>query len=105
MGASIFSGNYVKILKSKFNLNDSAFVLADGTDPRIIATTAPIGSIHMNTTTGIICKKLDAGSSTNWSEIGSGLSGVNYIKDYDGSAIGSWVTYADAAGTSPVDGI
>ncbi len=28
----------------------------------------------------------------------------NYISDYDGSNIGKWATYADAAGTSPVDG-
>ena len=39
-----------------------------------------------------------------WTEVGSGSSGVNYIVDNDGSAIGSWVTYKDAAGTSPVDG-
>lgn len=30
--------------------------------------------------------------------------GLNYITDTDGLSIGSWVTYADAAGTSPVDG-
>ena len=29
---------------------------------------------------------------------------VNYISDNDGSAIGLWTTYADAAGTNPVDG-
>ena len=34
---------------------------------------------------------------------GSG-SGINYITATDGSAIGSWVTYADAAASSPVDG-
>jgi hypothetical protein len=33
-----------------------------------------------------------------------GSAGVNYIVDTDGSAIGAWVTYADAAATSPVDG-
>lgn len=29
--------------------------------------------------------------------------GINYITDTDGSAIGSWVTYADAAASTPVD--
>ena len=33
-----------------------------------------------------------------------GSSGVNYIPDNDGSVLGNWVTYADAAGTAPVDG-
>lgn len=49
--------------------------------------------------------KLNYYNGSAWAEVGSGSTGgINYIIDYDGSAIGSWVTYADAAGTSPVDG-
>lgn len=48
--------------------------------------------------------KLNYYNGTSWSEVGSGSSGINYITDYDGSAIGLWTTYADAAATSPVDG-
>lgn len=36
--------------------------------------------------------------------VGSGSSGINYINATDGTAIGDWTTYADAAGTNPVDG-
>jgi hypothetical protein len=104
MASTIFSGAYVKALKSKFNLNDSAHILADATDPRSSATTAPIGSIHMNTATGAICKKLDAGSSTNWAEVGSGTGSINYIKNYDGTSVTGWATYKDAAAINPVDG-
>lgn len=38
------------------------------------------------------------------SEISRLGGGINYIADRDGSSIGSWAAYADAAGTSPVDG-
>lgn len=34
----------------------------------------------------------------------TGGGGINYITDSDGSSLGSWVTYADAAAVSPVDG-
>lgn len=104
MASSIFSGNFVKFLKSKLNINDAAYILADGTDPRTSATNAPIGSLHLNTSSGAVTKKTDAGSSTNWSEVGVGSGTQNYIAASDGSAIGAWATYADAAATSPVDG-
>jgi hypothetical protein len=40
-----------------------------------------------------------------WGEIGGGAAGVNYITDTDAEGgVGSWATYADAAGTIPVDG-
>lgn len=49
--------------------------------------------------------KLNYYNGSAWTEVGSGSGGgVNYITETDGSVIGSWVTYADAAGTSPVDG-
>lgn len=48
--------------------------------------------------------KLNFYNGSAWSEVGSGSSSINYIIDYDGSAIGAWTTYADAAAASPVDG-
>lgn len=40
------------------------------------------------------------------SEVGAGGGGINYIDndDFEGNATTGWATYADAAGTSPVDG-
>ncbi len=39
-----------------------------------------------------------------WGAIaGSGGGGINYITATDGSTIGTWAAYADAAGTEPVD--
>jgi hypothetical protein len=43
------------------------------------------------------------GGIPTWSNIAAG-GGINYITDTDGTAIGSWTTYADAAAASPVDG-
>jgi hypothetical protein len=48
-------------------------------------------------------------NGTTWSAVGSGSGsgGINYLTgdntDFEGS-VGSWVAYADAAATSPVDG-
>ena len=45
-----------------------------------------------------------AGSA--WGAIGGSSSGVNYITDSDAeSGVGDWVTYADAAGATPVNGV
>lgn len=38
------------------------------------------------------------------SSASSGVGGINYISSYDGTSLTGWNTYADAAGTSPVDG-
>lgn len=104
--AVIFSGNDVKALKSNLDLNGQAKVLSGTVDPTASATSAPIGSIYLNTSNGNTYRKLDSGSSTNWSIVGSaGSSGINYVTN---SGIESTITgisaYADAAATSPVDG-
>lgn len=45
-------------------------------------------------------------ASTSWVKVGSGANtDVIYIDDNFQSGVSSWVTYADAAGTVPVDGI
>lgn len=41
---------------------------------------------------------------TNLTAVGSGSGGVNFISASDGSSLTGWSTYADAAGSSPVDG-
>jgi hypothetical protein len=59
-----------------------------------------------NTTTN----KLNVYSGTAWGDVGSGgAGGINYIQQNNGNndfeaATTGWATYADAAGTIPVDG-
>lgn len=62
----IFSGNDVKTLKSNIDINGNAKILSGNTDPTSVATSAPKGSIYLNTSTGFHYRKLDSGSSTNW---------------------------------------
>lgn len=45
--------------------------LTGSADPTVTATSANIGSVYTNTTTGDIYRKTDSGSSTNWSLIGT----------------------------------
>lgn len=104
--AVIFSGNDVKALKANLDLNGQAKVMSGTVDPTSVATSAPIGSIYLNTTNGNTYRKLDTGSSTNWQVVGSaGSSGINYISNAGiETAITGYSAYADAAGASPVDG-
>lgn len=103
--AVIFSGSDVKTLKSNIDLNGNAKILSGTVDPTSSATSAPVGSIYLNTSTGLTYRKLDSGSSTNWSVVGSGSSeGKNYVTNPDAeTGTTGWSTYADAAGTTPVD--
>lgn len=101
------SGNDVRLLKDQLDLNGTAKVLTGTDDPRSVAKDAPQGSLYLQTGSsgGKIFKKLDAGSSTNWTEVGSGAGGINYILNPDAEAgTTGWATYADAAATTPVDG-
>lgn len=105
MPAVIFSSTKVKTLKDTLTLNGNADIISSSVDPTSSAVNAPIGSLLINQTTGKQYRKLDSGSSTNWVEVGAGTSGINYITNPDAEAnTTGWVTYADAAGTSPVDG-
>lgn len=104
--AVIFQGNKVKTLKPNINIGDAAFVLTGTDDPTSVAQDAPRGSLYIKTDDGRIFKKLDNGSSTNWSNLSSGSSlGINYILNPDAEVNTSgWVTYADAAASRPVNG-
>lgn len=106
MSAVIFSGSDVKTLKSNIDLNGNSKVLSGAVDPTSSATSAPVGSLYLNTSNGLVYRKLDAGSTTNWQVLGSGSSsGKNYINNPDAEAnTTGWATYADAAGSRPVDG-
>lgn len=64
---AIFSGNFMKSLKSQFNLGDATYFLTGTADPTSSAQNAPAGSIYQNTSTGNVYKKNDNGNTTNWS--------------------------------------
>ncbi len=104
--AVIFSGNDVKSLKSNLDLNGNAKILSGSVDPSSSATSAPIGSIYLNTTNGNLYKKQDAGSSTSWVKLSvGGDAGINYITNPNAEQdVTGWSAYADAAGVVPVDG-
>jgi len=92
MPASIFAGSKVKTLKSTLSLNGGADIISSTTNPQTSAVSAEPGSLLLNTTSGTMYRKLDAGSTTNWVEVGAGTGGKNYIKnpDFDGGATTSW---------------
>lgn len=109
MSSTIFSnsGTEVKTLKDQLSLNDTAKIRTGTDDPRSVAKEGAQGSIYLQTGSsgGKVFKKLDSGTSTNWSEVGSGAGGINYITNPDAEAgTTGWVAYADAAGAIPVDG-
>lgn len=92
MPATIFAGSKVKALKSTLSLNGGADVISSATDPTSVAVDAAIGSLLLNTTSGKLYKKLDAGSSTNWQEVGAGTGGKNYITkgSFDTASTSGW---------------
>jgi len=105
MPSTIFSGSDVKTLKDNLSLNDKAKILPSNGSPAAGAgLAAPIGSLALDYTNGKTYKKIGA-LDTDWSELGSGVGGINYITNTDaGSGTAGWSTYADAAGAQPVDG-
>ncbi len=72
MGSPIlFAGNTAKLLKSTLDFNGQAQILSGTTDPSSVATSAPIGSIYLNSSNANLYRKTDSGSSTNWAIIGA----------------------------------
>ena len=101
------SGNDVRLLKDQLDLNGTAKVLT-GTDDQGPSQRTRLKRINLSSNRGHRrqgIQKLDAGSSTNWSEVGSGAGGINYILNPDAEAgTTGWATYADTAAATPVDG-
>jgi hypothetical protein len=103
--ATIFNGQKIKTLKDTLTLNGKSDIISSTFDPTASAVDAPIGSLLINQTSGKLYRKLDAGSSVNWEEVGAGVGGINYILNPSAEVnTTGWATYADAAGTAPVDG-
>jgi len=79
---AIFSGNFAKFLKNRFNLADTAYILTGTTDPRSVAADAPKGSLYLRQTVaanGEIYFKQDNGNTTAWSLVPNSLTDSKYI--------------------------
>lgn len=108
MPSVIFSGSKVKTLKDTININGKCDIVSGSGDPTLAAVDALQGSLYQSTGTGLIYRKMDNGSSTNWEVVGSGSSGSkNYAKGNDSTfdtGMGSnWAVYDDGSAT-PADG-
>ena len=106
MPATIFSGSTeLKSYRSNLSLNDVTKILSVSGNPASGAgTAAPVGSLALDYSNGKTYKKTGS-LNTEWSELGSGVGGINYVVNPDAeSGTTGWSTYADAAGAQPVDG-
>lgn len=80
--------------------NTSRITVPSGTKAALDALTRKEATIVYATDTD----KLYTDNGTVLTAIGSGTGNINYITASDGTVITGWAAYADAAGTSPVDG-
>lgn len=73
MAASIFNGNFVKLLKDQLKFNNTARILTGTDDPTVVAKDAEQGSVYLRTggSGGTAYIKTDAGSTVNWNALGS----------------------------------
>jgi hypothetical protein len=67
----IFSGNNAKTLKPNIDLFGNVTINSGAVDPTSVATFANAGSIYLNNSTGLVYRKTDNGSTTNWVALGS----------------------------------
>ena len=105
MSAVIFQGTSVKALKDKLKFFTSGSIESGTVDPTSSAVGADKGSLYINTSNGNVYRKLDSGSSTNWSILGSGTSGRNYVTNPDAEAnTTGWNLFDDGAVSRPVNG-
>lgn len=100
--AVIFAGSAVKTLKNQISLNGGNDIITSTTDPTSSAVSANIGSLLLNSSNGKLYRKNDSGSSTNWTEVGSGTqSGINYITNPNAATnTTGWSTYKETDSVS-----
>lgn len=97
MAAAIFSGSTIKILKPILDLFGQAQILSGTVDPTSVATSAPKGSIYLNTSNGNTYKKTDSGSSTNWTIMAN--SGSWSVDTFSGTGSQTAFTLSSAPGS------
>lgn len=69
--AVIFSGSDVKTLKANIDLFGQSKIMSGTVDPTSVATSAPKGTLYLNSSSAIVYRKTDSGSSTNWVSMAS----------------------------------
>lgn len=71
MGASFFNGNFLKVLPTKgIELKDGTKIITGTGSPEGVET-APVGSVYVDTTNGIIYSKISGTGNTGWSATAS----------------------------------
>lgn len=76
MAASIFNGNFVKLLKDQLKLSNTAEIRTGTADPSAgLGVASPIGSIYLRTATGTIYIKKTI-LDTGWVDVASSAPGI-----------------------------
>lgn len=69
-GAAIISGaGQVVVSEDTLSINTKTYLMTGTVDPTSVAVDAPKASLYLNNSSNKVYKKLDNGSSTNWSEL------------------------------------
>lgn len=93
MGSPIlFAGNTAKLLKSTLDFFGQSQILSGTTDPSSVATSAPKGSLYLNSSSGTLYRKTDAGSSTNWAVVTDSTPPRSSVQVSDSGGHGSTAT-------------
>lgn len=67
--ALIDGGGRVVVQEDVLSINDNAYIVTGTVNPMSVATSAPKGSLYLNYSTGVVYRKTDDGSSTNWLQL------------------------------------
>lgn len=89
MAATIFSGAYVRALKSAFRLNDQATIWSGSADPTVTPTFGRQGDLYIKfgASQGFYQKTTGTGTDTNWTAV-SGGGGEN--STYTPANVANW---------------
>lgn len=104
----LWVGNAAKLLKSILDINGNAQLHSGAVDPTSSAVDAPMGSLYLNSSTGLIYRKTDNGSSTNWAPFSQGVDEsdeiTNLALDVAVSANALTVSLKTKSGSDPSSG-
>lgn len=67
--ALISSAGQVVVQENTLSINGNTYIIAGTTNPMSVAVDAPKGSLYLNYSSGIVYRKTDTGSSTNWLQL------------------------------------
>lgn len=79
MSAVIFQGSAVKALKNELKFFTAGSIQSGTVDPSSVATSGDKGSLYINTSSALVYRKTDNGSSTNWTSISTAQANLNVV--------------------------